>query len=77
MKKFETLFPKENKIFKNGIEQITKKYAYQFILSFCSSLESEICYAENQSDIDKHKTTMVSSIQEFNREGKLSASFTN
>ena len=41
-----------------------------FILSFCSSLESEICYVENQSDIDKHKTTMVLSIQEFNREGK-------
>ena len=28
MKKFETLFPKENKIFRNGIEQIAKKYAY-------------------------------------------------
>ena len=33
-------------------------------------LESETCFAENQSDIDKQKTSLISAVQEFNREGK-------
>ena len=28
MKRFETLFPRENKIFENSVEQISKSYAY-------------------------------------------------
>ena len=34
------------------------------------SLESEICYAENQLDIENPKTSIVSAVQEFNRAGK-------
>ena len=32
--------------------------------------ESEICFVENQSNVDKHKTSLVSALQEFNKEGK-------
>ena len=33
-------------------------------------LESEICYVENQSDIDRQKTSLVSALQEFNKDMK-------
>ena len=40
----------------------------RFLFSFL--LESEIWYAENQSDIEKHKTSLISAMQEFNKEEK-------
>ena len=33
-------------------------------------LESETCHAENQSDIEKQKSLLISAVQEFNKEGK-------
>ena len=32
--------------------------------------DSEICYVENQSDVDKQKTSLVSVVQEFNKDSK-------
>ena len=32
--------------------------------------DSEICYVENQSDIDKQTTSLVSVVQEFNKDSK-------
>ena len=40
-----------------------------FVLSSIFS-ESEICYVENQSDADKQKTSLVSALQEFNKDMK-------
>ena len=33
-------------------------------------LENEICFVENQSDVDRQKSSIVSVMQEFNREGQ-------
>ena len=38
------------------------------LVSFPS--ESETCYAENQSNIEKQKSLLISAVQEFNKEGK-------
>ena len=35
-----------------------------------SFLESEICFVENQSDVDRQKSPTISVMQEFNKEGK-------
>ena len=33
-------------------------------------LENEICFVENQSDVDRQKSSIISVMQEFNREGQ-------